>query len=55
MTTSPTTAERTDVLPEGHRSRRLHGHSFTVRARARLDNTLGDFPGIELEFWAIRQ
>lgn len=40
-------ARHVGVLPEGHRSRRLHGHSFTVRARARLDDTLGDFPGIE--------
>jgi len=40
-------ARRVEILPEGHRSRRLHGHSFTVKACARLNEGLGDFPGIE--------
>ena len=37
------------VLPEGHRSRRLHGHSFLATARARLPAGWASFPGAEVE------
>ena len=29
-------ARRVSILPPGHRSRRLHGHSFLARVRAEL-------------------
>ena len=29
-------ARKVEILPEGHRSRRLHGHSFVARARANM-------------------
>jgi 6-pyruvoyltetrahydropterin/6-carboxytetrahydropterin synthase len=40
-------ARHVDILPEGHRSRRLHGHSFLLRARASLPEGWGPFPGSE--------
>lgn len=39
---------RIDVLPEGHRSRRLHGHSFLAKLRARLPQGWASFPGGEV-------
>ena len=41
-------ARRVSVLPEGHRSRRLHGHSFLVRIRVSLPERWAEFPGCEL-------
>ena len=41
-------ARRVTVLPEGHRSRRLHGHSFTASVRARLPAGWAPFPGAEV-------
>jgi 6-pyruvoyltetrahydropterin/6-carboxytetrahydropterin synthase len=40
-------ARRVDVLPASHRSRRLHGHSFSTRIRADLPADWIDFPGCE--------
>jgi 6-pyruvoyltetrahydropterin/6-carboxytetrahydropterin synthase len=50
--TSPFEAAReVEILPKKHRSRRLHGHSFLARVRAKLDGELwADFPGDEPNF-----
>ncbi len=37
-----------DVLPEGHRGRRLHGHSFLVSVFAQLPEGWASFPGAEV-------
>ena len=42
-------ARRVDALPDGHRSRRLHGHSFLAEVRARLPEAWGGFPGGEVD------
>ena len=39
---------RIDVLPAGHRARRLHGHSFLARVRAALPDGWAAFPGGEV-------
>ena len=36
------------MLPEGHRSRRVHGHSFLANVRAKLPATWAAFPGSEV-------
>ena len=36
------------LLPEGHRSRRLHGHSFLADVRCALPDGWADFPGGEI-------
>ena len=41
---------RVDILPPGHRSRRLHGHSFTARLRAELPARWAPFPGAETDY-----
>ena len=41
-------ARRVDVLPAGHRSRRLHGHSFLARVRCTLPDGWAPFPGGEV-------
>ena len=41
-------ARQVEMLPEGHRSRRLHGHSFLAKVRARLPVTWPSFPGGEV-------
>lgn len=38
---------RVDILPEGHRCRRLHGHSFLARVRAEPPSGWASFPGAE--------
>jgi len=40
---------RVGILPEGHRSRELHGHSYVARLRAQLPNDWAEFPGVESE------
>jgi len=40
-------ARRVSILPENHRSRRLHGHSFLARVRAELPAGWAPFPGGE--------
>lgn len=40
-------ARHVDILPEAHRSRRLHGHSFLARLRAELPNGWAPFEGAE--------
>ncbi|EGV33041.1 6-pyruvoyl tetrahydropterin synthase and hypothetical protein [Thiorhodococcus drewsii AZ1] len=40
-------ARRVAILPEGHRARRLHGHSFLAKVRAQLPCGWGGFPGAE--------
>jgi len=40
-------ARMVEILPEGHRSRRLHGHSFLARVRAELPEGWAPFPGGE--------
>jgi len=42
-------ARQVAVLPDGHRSRRLHGHSFHARIRAALPVDWAPFPGAETE------
>lgn len=42
-------ARRVEILPEGHRSRRLHGHSFLARVRAELPDGWATFPGAETD------
>lgn len=42
-------AREVSSLPEGHRSRRLHGHSFIARARAELAPGWAAFPGAEVD------
>ena len=42
-------ARAVSALPAGHRSRRLHGHSFTARIRAALPAGWADFPGGEVD------
>lgn len=41
-------ARQVGVLPETHRSRRLHGHSFLAKVRARLPSGWASFPGGEV-------
>ncbi len=40
-------ARQVAILPEGHRARRLHGHSFRARVRAELPLGWAPFPGGE--------
>jgi 6-pyruvoyltetrahydropterin/6-carboxytetrahydropterin synthase len=40
-------ARRVTMLPEGHRSRRLHGHSFLAKVSAVLPAAWSAFPGAE--------
>lgn len=40
-------ARQVDGLPSGHRSRRLHGHSFVARVRAELPEAWAPFSGSE--------
>ncbi|MBA4176563.1 MAG: 6-pyruvoyl tetrahydropterin synthase [Leptothrix sp. (in: Bacteria)] len=42
-------ARQVDILPPGHRSRRLHGHSFLARVRCALPSGWAAFPGGEVE------
>jgi 6-pyruvoyltetrahydropterin/6-carboxytetrahydropterin synthase len=42
-------ARQVQILPEGHRSRRLHGHSFLARLRCALPEGWAAFPGGEVE------
>lgn len=42
-------ARQVQVLPPGHRSRRLHGHSFLARVRCALPSGWADFPGGEVD------
>ena len=37
-------------LPEGHRARRMHGHSFVVRLRAAVAPDQGGFAGAEVDW-----
>jgi 6-pyruvoyltetrahydropterin/6-carboxytetrahydropterin synthase len=41
-------ARNVDILPVGHRSRRLHGHSFTAKLRAGLPAEDVRFPGAQV-------
>ncbi|MCB1824630.1 MAG: 6-carboxytetrahydropterin synthase [Candidatus Competibacteraceae bacterium] len=40
-------ARQVDILPAGHRARRLHGHSFLARVRAEFPPAVASFPGAE--------
>ena len=42
-------ARHVDVVPPGHRSRRLHGHSFVARVRCDPPEGWARFPGGEVE------
>lgn len=42
-------ARRVLILPEGHRSRKLHGHSFISEVRCALPEGWASFPGGEVE------
>lgn len=46
-------ARRVSILPDGHRSGRLHGHSFLADVRCVLPKEWADFPGAEVD--ALRQ
>src|SRR5688572_29881814 len=41
-------ARNVDILPAGHRSRRLHGHSFMAKVRAALPSDAMRFPGAQV-------
>ena len=41
-------ARNVDILPVGHRSRRLHGHSFVAKVRAALPAESVRFPGAQV-------
>jgi 6-pyruvoyltetrahydropterin/6-carboxytetrahydropterin synthase len=41
-------ARNVDILPNGHRSRRLHGHSFVAKVRASLPSSEVRFPGAQV-------
>ena len=41
-------ARRVSILPEGHRSRNLHGHSFLAKVRCALPDGWASFPGGEV-------
>jgi 6-pyruvoyltetrahydropterin/6-carboxytetrahydropterin synthase len=47
-------ARRVDILPAGHRARRLHGHGFLARVRAELPPDWAPFPGAETDELAER-
>ena len=47
-------ARRVSCLPEGHRSSRLHGHSFLGEVRAALPQDWATFPGAEVSELAQR-
>jgi 6-pyruvoyltetrahydropterin/6-carboxytetrahydropterin synthase len=40
-------ARKVDILPEGHPSKNLHGHSFLAHVRAFLPQDWAAFPGCE--------
>lgn len=40
---------RVDLLPDGHRSRRLHGHGYIADVRCTLPPGWASFPGAEVE------
>jgi 6-pyruvoyltetrahydropterin/6-carboxytetrahydropterin synthase len=42
-------ARRVDILPAGHRSRALHGHSFLASTRAQVPPGWASFPGGETD------
>ena len=42
-------ARQVTLLPEGHRSRRLHGHSFLANIRVALADGWASFPGAHVE------
>lgn len=42
-------ARNVSLLPEGHRSRRKHGHSFLAEVRCALPEGWGSFPGAEVD------
>ncbi|MBK1716391.1 6-carboxytetrahydropterin synthase [Thiocystis violacea] len=42
-------ARRVAILPEGHPSRRRHGHGFLARVRAELPTDWASFPGAETD------
>lgn len=42
-------ARRVTLLPEGHRSRRMHGHSFLAKVRVALPKGWSSFPGGEVD------
>jgi 6-pyruvoyltetrahydropterin/6-carboxytetrahydropterin synthase len=42
-------ARRVLLLPDGHRSKRLHGHSFLAEARCNLPEGWASFPGGEVD------
>lgn len=41
-------ARQVDILPQGHRCRNLHGHSFQTSVFAKLPRGLANFPGGEV-------
>ena len=47
-------ARRVDILPAGHRARRLHGHGFLARVRAEPPPDWAPFPGAETDLLAER-
>lgn len=50
VVTAPFEAARhVGVLPEGHRSRNLHGHSFLATVRCALPKGLAEYPGGEID------
>ena len=42
-------ARHVDILPQGHRSRSLHGHSFEATVSAQLPDDFAPYPGAEVD------
>jgi 6-pyruvoyltetrahydropterin/6-carboxytetrahydropterin synthase len=42
-------ARSVSVFPEGHRARRMHGHSFIAKLRAHVPSGWASFPGAEVD------
>jgi 6-pyruvoyltetrahydropterin/6-carboxytetrahydropterin synthase len=45
-------ARQVRILPDQHRSRRMHGHSFAVRIRTSLPHVSSVFPGLQTDHLA---
>ena len=42
-------ARQVAILPHGHRSRYLHGHSFMARVRTKAEGFLSSFDGAQVD------
>lgn len=42
-------ARQVSILPEGHKAKNLHGHSFLAKVRCALPTGWGSFRGLKLK------